>query len=121
MVEGSDLLTKLVSFCLSKPLSKLVLKSFKFEISQIPLIKHFKHATRFSLSAVSAKCRLALEMLLHRLMVEGDLSSICCLVVEEELVLTVSLPRLMVEGDLSSISCLVVEEELVLTVLFCLG
>jgi len=54
-------------------------------------------------------------MLLPRLMVEGDLSSICCLVVEEELVLTMLLPRLMVEGDLSSIYCL--EEQLVLTVL----
>ncbi len=43
-------------------------------------------------------------------MVEGDLSSICCLVVEEELVLTVLLPRLMVEGDLSSICCPEVEE-----------
>ncbi len=43
-------------------------------------------------------------------MVEGDLSSICGLAVEEELVPIVLLPRLMVEGDLSSICCLVVDE-----------
>jgi Lhr-like helicase len=53
---------------------------------------------------------MVLIMLFPRLMVEGDLSSICCLAVEEERVLIMLLPRLMVEGDLSSICCLVVDE-----------
>jgi hypothetical protein len=54
--------------------------------------------------------QLVLTVLLPRLIVEGDLSSICCLILEEQLVLTVLLPRLMVEGDLRSICCLVVDE-----------